>query len=88
MPMRQPPFRPFAAIDQGDAQRPLLRRQTSDLDAGRSMTARTTMSAEPYDWTNSCSKRAVPEEPPHRLQSFGRDLASHASALRRTETSA
>ena len=47
MPMRQPPLGPFAAIDQGDAQRPILGRQAADLDRARSMTARTTMSAEP-----------------------------------------
>ena len=34
MPMRQPPFGPVAAIDQGDAQRPILRRQAADLDVG------------------------------------------------------
>src|SRR5687767_8585506 len=33
MPMRQPPFGSFAAIDECDAQRPILGRQTSDLDA-------------------------------------------------------
>ncbi len=31
MPMRQPPFGPFVAIDQGDAQRPILRRQAFRL---------------------------------------------------------
>src|SRR5687768_17183654 len=34
MPMRQPPFGPFAAIDQGDAQRPVLGRQAADPDVG------------------------------------------------------
>jgi len=34
MAMCQPPTGPVAAIDQGDAQRPILGRQTSDLDMG------------------------------------------------------
>ncbi len=32
MPVHQPPFGTVAAIDQGDAQRPILGRQTADLD--------------------------------------------------------